>query len=180
MDRPLLRIEKPLPHGYGYGDLRQIAADLRRIVPYASSITLIDLESAPGDITCLFPIRYRILAGEPLELEKKITLVAGSDAVRVDIAGHLPRIIADPALRSAALAQPYIWVANGGAAASRLLATDLPAGFSILLRQEDEKFIIAETWPIGHPSGRSYHSALAEAVRGRSATNKADHSFLRL
>lgn len=152
---PTLRIDWPRPGRVDYPLLRAVAAELRAHVPQGARVALVDLDDDPQTLSRIFPIRYRLLAERPPEESALVSVVAGPERDVVTLAGALPALAPHDATldaaRRAALEVPFIWVADGGPAVSRLLQLDLPRGSSALLRRDGEDLTVLASWVRARP-----------------------------
>lgn len=152
-----LRPDVPRAGHVPYLWLRAVGRDIAATLPPGARLALVDLDHHPGILPEIFPLRFRLKLGEPADhgaVPPAIGIVAGTPPVHVRVAGELPEqpdAGLPPQAREQALRRvldvPYVWVWNGGPAASRLLGLDLPQGQSALLARDAAGLRVLRSWP---------------------------------
>ncbi len=135
--------------------LRGIAREIATLAGGASPITLVD----PGDtdyfnIPFVVYVRYELLVGlRPTETTPvpAVRLVEGDPPRAVVIDGATPTFDGHDAASAAAalheaMAAPFVWFCEGGAAASRLAGLDLPTGASYLVANGPAGARLLRSW----------------------------------
>lgn len=152
-----LRPDVPRAGHVPYLWLRAVGHDIASRLPPGGRLVLVDLDHHELVLPEIFPLRYRLLLGEPADHgtpPPRIDIVAGTPAVHVRVAGALPEepdsALPPPARERAlaqALAAPYVWLWNGGPAASALLGSAVPRGRSALFARDATGLHRLRDWP---------------------------------
>jgi hypothetical protein len=153
-----LRPDAPRAGHVPYLWLRAAGRDIVATLPPGAALVLVDLDHHELILPEIFPLRYRLALGEPADHATRplaITIVAGTPPVHVVVAGGLPEepdAGLAPVARAAALREvlgaPYVWVWDGGPAASGLLGLPLPRGRSALLERGSGGLHIIRDWDL--------------------------------
>jgi hypothetical protein len=142
-----LRPDVPRTGHTPYLWLRGVAHEIAGRLPPGARLALVDLDHHPLVLPAIFPLRERLLLGEPIDrgmAPPRISLIAGAPPRRVAIAGGLPHIVG----AAGEVVAPFVWTWDGGPAASRLLGVELPRGAAALLARADGRLAVLRSWPL--------------------------------
>lgn len=141
---PWLRVDAPNPKHAAYADLRRIGQNLADWLPSDARLSMVETNAQAGMIPEIFFLRYRYLALRPQTAPGDIFLVADNPPKVVTIDATMPKAARFDGIPADV---DFAWIADGGAASSRIMGMDLPSGQSYLLRRDGDRFLVQSKWP---------------------------------